>query len=124
MLASRVWREGYRWAIIDASPMRPGRGRRRSHSKGRRLESLRAQERFEGVVAAVVEGLRNGSISPEVARQEVRQAGFESFVRVAEKREEAVEAFADFFGEGYFLWTVDQWECVPRIRFCLRSQLT
>ena len=123
-LADRVWREGCRCAIIDATPMRPGRGRSRSPRKGQRLESDRAMERFYGVVASVADGLRTGSRSPEAARQKVREAGLESFVRVAEKREEAVEAFEDFYGEGYCLWDVDQPEGLPQVRFCLRRETT
>jgi hypothetical protein len=123
-LASRVWREGCRCAIIDASPMRPGRGRKRSHDKGRRLESDRAMERYYGLVASVAEGLRTGYLSPDAARQKVRETGFESFVRVAVNREEAVEAFADFYGQGYFLWQIDQSESLPQIRFCLRKEMT
>ena len=69
-LADSVWREGCRCAIIDASPLRPGRGRSHSHSKGRRLESDRAMERFYGLVATLADGLRTGSLSPEVARPE------------------------------------------------------
>jgi hypothetical protein len=53
-------------------------------------------DRFEELVAAVTDGLRAGPLGPEFARQEVRDAGLEAFVRVAEKREEAVEAFAEF----------------------------
>ena len=106
-LADIVWREGCHCAIIEASPMRPGRGRRRSPRKGQRLESDRAMERFYGLVASVEAGLRTGSLSPEAARQKVREAGLESFVRVAVNREEAVEAFEDFYGEEYYLWYVD-----------------
>src|SRR6516225_8584088 len=114
-LADIVWREGCHCAIIEASPMRPGRGRRRSPRKGQRLESDRAMERFYGLVASVLGGLRTGSLSPEAARQKVREAGLESFVRVAVNREEAVEAFEDFYGEGYSLWHVDQPEGLPQV---------
>jgi hypothetical protein len=86
-LAGRIWREGCRCAIIDASPMRPGRRRKRSHDKGRRLDSDRAMEQYYGLVASVADGLQTGSLSPEAARQKVREAGLESFVRVVEKRE-------------------------------------
>jgi hypothetical protein len=81
-------------------------------------------ERFSGLVASVVGGLRTGSLSPEAARQKVREAGLESSVRVAVNREEAVEAFEDFYGEGYDLWHVDQPEALPQVRFCLRRELT
>jgi hypothetical protein len=81
-------------------------------------------ERFYGLVASVVGELRTGSLSPEAARQKVREAGLESFVRVAVNREEAVEAFEDFYGEGYYLWYVDQPEGLPQVRFCLRRELT
>jgi hypothetical protein len=81
-------------------------------------------ERYYGLVASVAEGLRTGSLSPEAARQKVRETGFESFVRVVEKREEAIEAFADLYGQGYYLWQVDQSESLPQIRFCLRNEMT
>ncbi len=81
-------------------------------------------ERFYGLVATVADGLRTGSLSPEVARQKVREAGFESFVRVAEKRDEAIEAFTDFYAEGYYVWQVDHSDSVPEIRFCLRTEMT
>jgi hypothetical protein len=80
-------------------------------------------ERFSGLVASVVGGLRTGSLSPEAARQQVREAGLESFVRVAVNREEAVEVFEEFYGEGYSLWHVDQPEDLPQVRFCLRREL-
>jgi hypothetical protein len=103
-LADTVWCEGCRCAIIEASPMRPGRGRRRSRRKGQRLESDRTMDRYDGLVSSIVGGLRTGSLSPDAARQKVREARLESFVRVAANREEAVEAFEDFYGEGYYLW--------------------
>ena len=81
-------------------------------------------ERYYGLVASVAEGLRTGYLSPEAARQKVRETGFESFVRVVEKREEAIEAFADFYGQEYYLWQVDQSESLPQIRFCLRKEMT
>jgi hypothetical protein len=76
------------------------------------------------LVASVVGGLRTSSLSPEAARQKIREAGLESFVRVAVNREEAVEAFEDFYWGGYYLWYVDQPEGLPQVRFCLRRELT
>jgi hypothetical protein len=81
-------------------------------------------EGYYQLVASVADGLRAGSLSPEAARQKVCEAGLESFVRVAEKREEAVEAFEDFYGQGYYLWDMDQPEGLPQVRFCLRRQMT
>jgi hypothetical protein len=81
-------------------------------------------ERFYGLVASVVGGLRAGSLSPEAAWQKVREAGLESFVRVAVSRQGAVEAFEDFYGEGYYFWYVDEWEGLPQVRFCLRTEMS
>jgi hypothetical protein len=33
-------------------------------------------------------------------------------------------AFEHFYGEGYYLWYVDQPEGLPQVRFCLRRELT
>lgn len=84
---------------------------------------MRAMQQFEGLVAKVVDGLRAGSPSPGLAGQRAREAGLESFARVAETREDAIEAFADLYRQGYYLWHVDQSESVPQIRFCLRKEL-
>ncbi len=123
-LAATVWRGGHRCALIDATPMRPGHGRRSNPTKGRRLESRRALHLFECHVQAIAYGLESDSLSPEAARQEIREAGLESFVRIAETREEAVEALAVFYGEGYYLADVEEAEDLLHIRFCTRKQLT
>jgi hypothetical protein len=123
-LAGAIWREGIRLAVIDASPMRPGRGRRSSPARGRRLESPGGLMRFESLVASLVEGLRTGPLDPAPARREVAEAALESFIRVVEAREDAAAAFTDFFEQGYFLQGSEEWNGVLHVRFCTRKQLT
>jgi hypothetical protein len=102
-----IWSENYRYGLIDATPMRPGRGSRVGHPKGRRRESRRSQERFGDLVRSVEVGLRSGSLSPEAARRQVHEADLGEFIRITETREGAVEALAHFYGLGYYLWEVN-----------------
>ncbi len=103
-----IWREDYRCGLIDATPMRPGRGSRAGHPKGRRREDRSGLERFEEAIRSVEGGLRSGSLSPEAARRLIHEAGLAEFIRVTETREGAVEAFAHFYGLGYYLWGVEE----------------
>lgn len=123
-LAGTVWREGLRLVVVDASPMRPGRGRRTSPPGGRRPEGRRNLQQFETLVARVVEGLRSRQVDADGARREVDEAGRGAFVRVAENREGAVLAFASFFDAGYYLEDVEERDSVARVRFSRRKQLT
>lgn len=123
-LVGSVWREGHRPALIDAPPMRPGRGRETSHPKGRRLDSRRAQDRSERLILSVAAGLESGSLCPEAARRAIHEAGLDSFVRVVETREEALDAFADFYGQGFHLMDVNESEGLLHVRFSTRKQLT
>ncbi len=123
-LAAAVWREGLRLAIIDASPMRPGRGRRSSPARGRRPESHRGQVRFESLVAGLVERLWSGRLDPAGTRREIAEAGLGMFIRVVETREDAATVFADFFEQGYFLQGSEDRDGVLHVRFCTRNQLT
>lgn len=101
------WRDEYRLGLIDASPMRPGRGRRASHPKGRRPESRHGYERFYEMLHTIEAGLRSGTIPPETARRLIHDASLEDFIQVTETREQVVEAFARLYGWGYDLWS---WE--------------
>src|SRR5437016_5835991 len=80
-----IRREGCRCALVDASPLRPGRRRSagQSNRKGRRRESGRGEERFIALRSEIAGGLRSGSLSPEGARSLIREAGFDEFLRVA-----------------------------------------
>ena len=102
-----IWHENYCCVLIDATPMRPGRGGRAGHPKGRRREGRRGQDRFGDFVRSVEVGLRSGSLSPEAARRQVHEADLSEFIRIAETQEGAVEAFAHFHGLGYHLWEVN-----------------
>jgi hypothetical protein len=124
-----LWREGHRCGLIDATPMRPGRGRRASHPKRRRREGRGGWERFEEAVRSIEGGLRSGALSPGAARQRAHEAGLGEFIRVAESREEAVEAFAHFYGLGYYLWDAggepdDSGADLLRVSFATRKELT
>ncbi len=122
--AEGLWREGSRCAVVEATPMRPGRGRKASHPQRRRLETRRAILEFEEKVGSVFEGLRSGTLSLEDAQQEIREAGFEPFVRIALSRDELEEGIATFHGLGYYLWDVTESDGILRIRFSTRRQLT
>ena len=124
-----IWREGHRCGLIDATPMRPGRGRGAGHPKGRRREGRGGRERFEEVVRSIEDGLRSGALSLGAARQRADEAGLGEFIRVAATREEAVEAFAHFYGLGYYLWDAngepdDSGAGLLRASFATRKELT
>jgi hypothetical protein len=124
-----IWQDTYRCGLTDAFPMRPGRGRKASHPKGRRREGRRGEERFEAIIHSVESGLRSGLLSSEEARRQVRDADMETFIRVTETREEVVEALAYFFSLGYHLWEIDEEPDdsradLFRARFATRQQLT
>ena len=122
-----LWRGGHRCALIDATPMRPGRGRRAGPPKGRRREGPGGRERFDETIRSVEDGLRSGSLSPAAARRAIREAGLEESIRVAESPEEAVEACAAFYGSGYHLWLVGdetEGDGLLRASFATRKELT
>jgi len=123
--AENVWSQSVRFVVIDAPLMRAGRGRRNSPAKGRRLATRRDQYRKEDVVGFVLQGLRSGVLSTATARSLVRDTGLEEFIRIAESRDEVVDAFAEFFSLGLWLWTLDHaGPGVVRAIFALRKQLT
>ena len=124
-----LWRETCRCGLIDATPMRPGRGRRSSPPKGRRREGRSGLMRYEEEVFSILAGLRTGSLCPEAARRRVREAGMEEFIRVTLTREETVSIFAYFFGLGYYLWNPveepdDFGASILRASFVPRNELT
>ncbi|MCA1686126.1 MAG: hypothetical protein LC745_09105 [Planctomycetia bacterium] len=124
-----IWRENYRYGLIDATPMRPGRGRRASHFKGQRGEGRVGQERFRDVVRSVEAGLRSGLLSPESARRQIHEADLGGYIRITETRQEVVEAFALFYGMGYYLWGADgepngSGVSLLRVSFATRKELT
>jgi len=100
-----VWLQGVRFVVIDAPPTRAGRGRGASPPKGRRPASRREQGRCEDVVDRVVAGLRSGALDAEAARELVREAGLDEFVRVAESRDAVVDAFGRFYDVGLEFWS-------------------
>jgi hypothetical protein len=115
--------------VISASPMRPGRGRRDSHWKSRRRETLKGQERFEETVASVTTGVCSGSLSPEQARNLIHETGLDEYIRIAESREQVVKAFADSYGLGYYLWAVNEEPIggqakLLRVDFATRKEMT
>jgi hypothetical protein len=118
------WRKGCRCALVDATPMRPGRGRKSSHNQGRRIESPTALLEFEEKVAAIVGGIRSGELGPSDARQRIRETGVDEFVRIAESCGELDDAVATFNNLGYHLWDVEDLDGVLRVRFTSRKQLT
>jgi hypothetical protein len=89
-----IWREDYRYCLIDTTPMRPGRGRCASHPEGRRREGRGGQERFKEAIHLVTRGLRSGELSPAAARRRIHEAGLEECIRIAETREQVVAPFA------------------------------
>lgn len=122
-LVGALSREDTRAALMDAPPMRPGRGRKASSPSGRRLASWRTQREVEHRILSLPDGLRSGSFSLEDARQEIREAGLEAFVRLAQTRDEAACAFADFYRQGLHFLDVSEAEGLLRVRFCTRKPL-
>jgi hypothetical protein len=81
------------------------------------------------MVRSVEVGLRSGSLSPEAAWRQIHEADLEGFIRITETREETVEAFAHFYGLGYYLWGVDEepvgaGSSLFRASFVTRKELT
>ena len=119
-----MWHGNPRAALVDATPMRSGRGHKGRAKGCRRRESRKAIDEFERRVSAVVGGLRSGSLGSEAARREIREAGLEQFVLVTETREEFAEALATFHEAGYFMWDVQESDGLLRVRFVTRQELT
>ncbi len=122
-----AWAEGIRFGVVSATAMRPGRGRVRSPAKGRRHASEESR-RVEDLASRLRSGLASGAFTPASAREAVRTAGLGESIRVVETREEAVDAFAEFLDQGFWLWAVDHDAPVPgavasHAQFWPRSQV-
>ncbi len=102
-----IWRESHRYGLIDATPLRQGRGVRGDHPKGRRRESPRGRAQFEDVVRSIEVGIRSESLSLEAARRQIHEANLDESIRITETKEETIEVIAHFYALGYYLWNVD-----------------
>ena len=124
-----IWREHYRFALIDATPMRPGRGRRPVIPKAgaARAAAVRngSTRRFVWLRADSDQG---SSPQRRLARQ-IHESGLEEFIRIAETRAQVVDAFALLYGLGYYLWRVEEepensGADLLRASFATRKELT